>query len=206
VWFATDTGISKFKNDQWTTYTKEDGLSDNNVRSIDQDRSGDIYFCNDGMLTKFGKDSMTTMLPDCEVCNSLYIDSHNIFWFGSRISINKGLYRYDGYQCKKISNKSGIVSHYVTDIEEDRYNNIWVSTLNGVSKITRNIHLSNIFVIEEQPNHTFVGTLAVKADSISSTPVFKLKADSVLEISVILTPRFGHIDPPQILFQRTDMS
>ncbi|MGL6107151.1 MAG: ligand-binding sensor domain-containing protein [Romboutsia sp.] len=61
-------------------------------------------------------------------------DSKGYVWIGT----NDGLNRYDGYSFKtyKYSEESNsIANNYILSIKEDKYNNIWVATINGLSKI-----------------------------------------------------------------------
>ena len=44
AWFATDTGVSSFDGETWATYTTDDGLVHNKVRSIIVAPDGAVWF------------------------------------------------------------------------------------------------------------------------------------------------------------------
>ena len=65
--------------------------------------------------------------------NKLFQDSDGNIWMGT---ITNGIIRYDA-QSQKIAALDGLVCQDVSSIEEDQQGNIWVSTMNGLSKYDR---------------------------------------------------------------------
>lgn len=44
MWFGTHGGVSRFHNDQWTSYTTADGLVSDTVYDMAPDRDGSVWF------------------------------------------------------------------------------------------------------------------------------------------------------------------
>lgn len=67
--------------------------------------------------------------------NSIYQDSSNYIWIGTK----NGLNRYNGFKFeiynKGFSEKRNIIDSHITCLNEDLNNNLWVGTLDGLSKI-----------------------------------------------------------------------
>ena len=58
IWIATNQGAQKYDGYRWTTYTTEDGLGHDQVRSILQDREGAMWFRTiDGGVSRFAPGS-----------------------------------------------------------------------------------------------------------------------------------------------------
>ena len=54
VWVGTDSGLARYHNDGWTTFTKKEGLAHNAVLALAEDAgSGDIWIATMGGLTRY---------------------------------------------------------------------------------------------------------------------------------------------------------
>lgn len=62
-------------------------------------------------------------------------DSKGNLWFGTN---SEGVVRYDDKELKYFSIKEGLSGNQVTDITEDNYGNIWISTNAGISQYDGN--------------------------------------------------------------------
>lgn len=61
----------------------------------------------------------------------VFQDSKSNYWFGSD---GAGAFRYDGKTLRNFSRKHGLPSDQVREIQEDRQGNIYINTLEGISK------------------------------------------------------------------------
>lgn len=113
IWIGRDGyGLTKYDGENFTNYTKRDGLYSNNVSSMLQDRSGDLWITtriaeSDNPDPEFRKgpgglnrmvDGKILSAPDLPglTMNSLYFvgeDAAGNIWFPAR---GHGVYRYDG--------------------------------------------------------------------------------------------------------------
>lgn len=97
IWIGTlDGGISKFKNKQFTNFTKEDGLSSNNIRSIyiDEDEAGVLWVGteNNGLNRfKNGEFSFVNVEDGLPDYNIHWISQDEFGWLW--MSSNKGVFK-----------------------------------------------------------------------------------------------------------------
>ena len=61
----------------------------------------------------------------------VFQDKKNNLWFGSN---GEGVYRYDGKTIVNFTTKDGLCNDSIRQIQEDRFGNIFFSTLGGISK------------------------------------------------------------------------
>lgn len=142
-WFGSDVdGVFKVEDDVITQFTTKDGLINNRIRGIQEDKQGNIYISTLDGICKFDGESFTTLKPVKENVWRLHPDD---LWF-SMLGNNgeNGPYRYDGqklYQLEfpkhfmeeeyfaKFPNK--LWSPYeVYPIYKDNEDNMWFGTSN----------------------------------------------------------------------------
>jgi ligand-binding sensor domain-containing protein len=61
----------------------------------------------------------------------VFQDKRNNYWFGSN---GEGVYRYDGKTTVNFTTKHGLCNDSIRQIQEDKFGNIFFSTLSGISK------------------------------------------------------------------------
>ena len=61
----------------------------------------------------------------------IFQDRQNTYWFGSN---DNGVYRYDGNIIKHYSTNHGLLSNQIREIQEDKFGNIYFTTLNGINR------------------------------------------------------------------------
>lgn len=156
LWIGHEDGLTLWTNNQWTTYSEDDGLPNNRVHDITGDYKGRLYvgtyaggFRIDEVTYKDGKwdievgryfltaDGLTNNLV-----NVIYCDDKDRVWFGSYLSINGGLnYIYDDFTDSDASDTSddilleqafyvtdGLPHSHVTSMLQDLNGVIWVGT------------------------------------------------------------------------------
>lgn len=138
LWFGTlNEGVYRYDGKTFTQFTIKDGLGDNAVNAIIEDKTGNILFGTDAGICKydgkiFNKYFETDTLNNLKITTLLEDRDGNI-WFGA---MNKGIYRYDG------TNLSNFLYKYehpffadkhekmISDIIQDKKGNIWFSSFN----------------------------------------------------------------------------
>ena len=124
--------------------TTEDGLSNNKVNTVLQDKSGFIWFgTNDGLsrydgygfkIFRNNPNDSTTISDNC--ITALFEDSRGLIWVGTKLGI------IDKYDCKSekfthLKLYPNVIDNNVKTIYEDSKRNIWIGThLAGLYKIT----------------------------------------------------------------------
>ena len=96
-WFGTNNGISKHIGDNsrsnWTTYTTDDGLSDNFVMSICQDSSYAMWFGTRNGLSHFDGESWKRYTAasglSSNIINDLAVDKSGNLWIATNNGVTK---------------------------------------------------------------------------------------------------------------------
>jgi signal transduction histidine kinase/streptogramin lyase len=122
------------------TFTKKEGLTHNDVRSIAVDRGGCVWFGTyNGGVSRLeacpndGSDFVTFTRKDGLAGNHIWSiakDSEGCLWFATR----DGVSRYDGDRFVTFTKKNGLAHNHVWSIVEDRNSNLWFGTVDGVSR------------------------------------------------------------------------
>lgn len=143
IWFGTTgEGVYLYDGKKFTQFTEKDGLSNNKVWSILEDKSGNIWFATGNGVSRYdGKTiskipfTMTfanglgaaTTPPDINSVWSMIEDKNGIIWFGT----DNGVYCYNGKTFSNfvdnpnITNISSLTLKSVQCMFEDKNGNIW---------------------------------------------------------------------------------
>ena len=121
-----------FKHGTWKHYTYLDGLGQNRVWTIFQDRDGFLWFGTDGGgISRYDGDKFVNFTTDDGlVYNSvlaIYQDREGFLWFGTR----GGISRYDGDKFVNFTTDDGLHNNIVQAIHEDREGFLWFGTSTG---------------------------------------------------------------------------
>ena len=136
LWFGTENeGVYRYDGKFFTQFTKKDGLSDNGVNSITEDKAGNVLFRTHRGICKYvGGKFVNIPMTDTLSITSFLEDREGNTWFG--IS-NKGIYRYDGTNFSNLLHKyehpfyGDRYEKFIIDIIQDKNGNIWFSSWNG---------------------------------------------------------------------------
>jgi len=90
--------VSRYDGSQFITFSQEDGLANNDVKAILEDREGHLWFgTRGGGVSRYdGKEFITFSMEDGLVHNTVWSimeDRKGILWFGTAGGVN----RYDGF-------------------------------------------------------------------------------------------------------------
>lgn len=128
----------------WTT---NEGLPQNSVAFIHQDKDGYLWFVTYSGLVRFDgyefKIYNTTEYPQLlsDRVNRLFIDSQNRFWLVNELA---KIIVFDGNEFKDITDKFSRDYFVVSNITEDRLGNIYVATNSGELYLYKNGEVKNI--------------------------------------------------------------
>ncbi len=149
-WFGSlQEGVAVYDGKSFSYFTRNDGLSDDQTHSIQEDKKGIIWFetqtgvsSYDGTKvtnrTKMNNENSQNIFPiqSNDDKESKWMKSDNDLWFEA--GNNPGVYRYDGQQLhylafppqKNLDTKNNLFA--VTDISKGKNNMIWFATYTGV--------------------------------------------------------------------------
>ncbi len=169
VWFGTDGGLSRYNGNcvddiinrtnlyqhtpqelkknkkdfvkSFSSYTDKEGLANNHITCILEDKLGNIWFGTDGAgITKYDKKFFNTFTDKegfaSNSVKSILQDKKGNIWFGTN---GRGLCKYDGKYFSTFGDKEGLVNNTVPCMLEDKRGNLWVGSAGGgVSKYDGN--------------------------------------------------------------------
>jgi ligand-binding sensor domain-containing protein/signal transduction histidine kinase len=138
---STEHLLSQSTDIRFDHISVEQGLSQDIVTSIAQDRHGFLWFATEDGLNRYDGYSFkiykhdpndSTSLPANSV-GHLYVDNSGVLWIGSPY----GLVQYDENRDIFIL-RPELINQSVTSIYDDGKGNLWVGTDNGLNRIDRN--------------------------------------------------------------------
>ena len=124
-----------FKHGTWKHYTYLDGLGQNRVWTIFQDRDSFLWVGTDGGgISRYDGDKFVNFTTDDGlISNSVWAihqDREGFLWFGT----NGGISRYDGDKFVNFTIDDGLISNSVWAIHQDRAGGFWFGTDGGISQ------------------------------------------------------------------------
>ncbi len=213
IWFGTDGGVCKYDGNRveainrgdkvsqetqqdlrringkpvksFTHFTKNNGLCDNNVYSILQDNSGNLWFGTLSGVCKYDEQAtssggmsgtagrFTQFTKEENIMNytvlSILQDKNKNLWFGT----DGGVFKYNGNEktakyFTHYTEKEGLSNNIVRSILQDKGGNIWFGTYGG--------GLSKLNTSELKTNDNTITRFAEK-EGLSSNYVFSILND-----------------------------
>ena len=201
-------GISRYDGQQFNTFTKAEGLADDDVACMLEDREGNLWFGTlDGGVSRYDGEQFTTFTVEDGLADNwvdkMLEDREGNLWFGT----NGGVSRYDGESFTTFTEENGLADNYVQCMLEDGAGNLWfgaesgdVSRYNGKQFVTFSTRESLVkdvsFMLESQEGNLWFGCRnqgVVQYDGV----VFQrlLKYDGLVNYSInqLLQARNGDI-------------
>lgn len=148
IWIsATRLGLLKLKDNDYTLFTKKDGLPGSQVRGVVQDEKGYLWVATENGLAKFKNKAQAHKatfrvlraengLPENDI-TAIIKDKHGYLWLGTR---NSGLVRFDPRKraltkkdFQRYTVTDGLADNWVWTLYENRKGNILAGTFAGVS-------------------------------------------------------------------------
>ncbi|CAN2042630.1 Two component regulator three Y domain-containing protein [Candidatus Magnetomoraceae bacterium gMMP-15] len=144
-------------------YTTADGLPNNAILCMDQDKKGNLWIGTDTGASRFDGKSFKNYGAKNGFSGqrvwAILCDSKGNIWFGTR----GGLFRVDGKEWKQFTKKDGLTSDNFLNgfLYEDRDGNIWGGSLvTKVFKYTKgkfnSFHFNGSGAIEDHKNNLYV--------------------------------------------------
>ena len=136
VWFAANDGLLNFRDGKITGYKTKDGLLDNRIRALFEDREGNLWIGTQSEgLNKF-KDGVFTGYTTKNGLSNNYVrslaeDHAGNLWIGTR---DGGLSKFKDEKFTSYNLGSGMVSNTVISTYADAEDTIWIGTDKGLSR------------------------------------------------------------------------
>lgn len=137
-WFGSlQEGVALYNGKSFIYFTVIDGLSDNQIHSIQEDKEGVIWFnTQKGVSTYDGKTIENQAKIEEAIPQGEWMKSDNDLWF--KAGIKEGVFRYDGQKLNYLAFPSHkVINPYdnlfaVTGISKGKNNMIWIGTYAGI--------------------------------------------------------------------------
>jgi ligand-binding sensor domain-containing protein/two-component sensor histidine kinase len=154
LYIGTRNGLSRFERGVMSIDDKTDDLPDLKVRSILEDRSGNLWIGTyGGGIAQFRNNQLIKIwnrengLAD-DIVMKIIQSKDGRIW----VATYGGVSIIDGDHVKTINVDDGLVQNSVLTLFEDNQSNIWVGTFGGVSIINSD-GISNVTVADGLPNN-----------------------------------------------------
>jgi ligand-binding sensor domain-containing protein len=144
-WFGSwNEGVSQFDGKRLTYFTMEDGLSDNQIRTIHEDRNGLIWFEGGYGISRYDRQSVTPSTNRDYSSKDRWRVAPGDLWFKGDLQIgfteregSPGVYRYDGREITYLTfplpeDRESDSYYSVTDIARGRDGRRWFATYGNV--------------------------------------------------------------------------
>jgi ligand-binding sensor domain-containing protein len=136
LWFSiSGEGAYRYDGKTFTNFTTKDGLCNNNVGAIIQDKAGNILLGTNSGICKYDGNKFTKYpVTDTLSITCMFEDKVGNLWFGTN---KNGIYRYNGKTLNNFLNSNkheynlGSNNQFILDILQDRKGNLWFSSWNG---------------------------------------------------------------------------
>jgi ligand-binding sensor domain-containing protein len=135
-WFGShNEGVSRFDGKLFEYFTTSDGLSDNQIRSIQEDNNGNIWIATGNGVNSFNGETFTNYPTEINPKKSDWNSTNGNLWFNA--GTNQGVYRYDGQQMNYLAfpNPKDIGTgnlYAVTGISKGKNKMVWFGTYASV--------------------------------------------------------------------------
>jgi len=136
-WFGSlQEGVAVYNGNSFTYFSTNEGLKDNQILSIQEDKNGIIWFETQNGVSSYNGKSIEDQTKEIIVTSQNdWTKSDNDLWFAS--GIKEGVYRYNGrnlnylaFPNPKVINPNNLYG--VTSISEGKNNMIWFGTYAGI--------------------------------------------------------------------------
>jgi signal transduction histidine kinase/ligand-binding sensor domain-containing protein len=141
LWLGTQTGLAVVDSHsrQGKFFSRQDGLSADDVRALAEDRAGNLWIGTDGGGLNRLKDGRLAIfrkqpegLPSDNIA-SLYVDGEDVLWAGT----SGGLARFAGGHWTRYTRDQGLVSDNIGYLLEDPQGYLWLGSYNGLMRVSK---------------------------------------------------------------------
>ena len=139
VWIGTAfDGAFVYKDSNFTSYTTKNGLSNNAIRGIVEDRDGSIWIgTKGGGLNRLKAGVITVYTTKNGLANdgvqTLYLDNSNSLWIGTREGVNR--FKDGKFTTYRVTD--GLFASFVYSFLEDTVGNLWMGCSKGIFRVSR---------------------------------------------------------------------
>jgi signal transduction histidine kinase/ligand-binding sensor domain-containing protein len=129
MWFGTSKGVYRVAGGVTTQFTSAQGLSNNTIRAIEEDRRGDVWIATDSGLNRIHADGTVESFAGREGLGNDYVmgiaeTADGRVWFAT----GGGLAEYDGRAFRLHAAPNALPSNRLFALTADADGTIWITT------------------------------------------------------------------------------
>ena len=137
LWMATQKGVLKFASGRLSHFTAADGVSNDDVRILHEDRDGNLWIGTmGGGLVRLSKGTFSRLSSEegfvGDQVEVLFEDREGSLWVGTD---DGGLHRLKDGKFTVIGKPEGLSHDLVWGIYQDRQGAVWIGTDNGMNRL-----------------------------------------------------------------------
>ena len=141
VWHLDKSGMHRTENGRVTTHAPVSGLTPNDIKSLYEDRNGELWMgVTDGILMRFKEGRFTSYTRKDGLAgdriNCILGDRQGNLWIGSGGS---GLFRFKDNRFTSYTKAEGLTGNDIQTIFEDREGILWIGVTAGLNRLRDNI-------------------------------------------------------------------
>jgi len=140
LWAGTQNGLANFDGQMWKPFTTRDGLSDNSVRAIAEDPTGNLWIGTESRGLNLLKDGKFTTYRQGENglagddISCLYAEKDGVLWVGTG---GHGLARFEKGKWARYSTTNGLASDSISYITGDDEGYLWIGSNEGLMRVPK---------------------------------------------------------------------
>jgi ligand-binding sensor domain-containing protein len=164
IWIGTNSGISVFDGTAFTNYSTADGLVDNSTMFISVDDNGTAWVATFSGLSKVDNGVITNYSSTDGLSSTLLT---NVVTKGTKVyigSLNVGLIIYDGTTFQTIGTTEGLLDNYVSSIEIDNSDNIYIGSYAGLTVLNSSLSVTDTYTLDSELFNNYVQDIVVDDD------------------------------------------
>ncbi len=136
LWLTTDGGgVCSYNKGKFTVLGQGNGLINNRVFSIFEDREKNLWFGTVGGVSKLTNEKFISFSTEHGLIDNyitaIYQDRNGHFWFGTN---GGGVSVYSEGKFVSITQEDGLIDNLVRAIWQDQRGNMWLGTRQGLAK------------------------------------------------------------------------
>jgi len=140
LWVGTQGGLACWNENEWQTFTTNNGLSANIIRAIADDANGDVWvgtehgglnLLHGGKVTSF--QTKATDFPSDNI-SCLYLDKDGVLWVGTT---GNGLVRLAQGKWKHYTTQNGLSGNSIDYVIEDDKGFLWIGANTGLMRVRK---------------------------------------------------------------------
>lgn len=137
VWIGTDSGLFKYNNNKFHRYSEDNGLSNNQVSKIMEDKEGNIWIATSrGGVNKLSDGKFITLTSKQGLVhnkvNSVFQESNNVYWIGT----DGGLSILSNGKFSRLNITDYLKGIRIRHINKDSTGKFWISTYSDLGIVT----------------------------------------------------------------------